>query len=91
MPTEFLLYSPNMSAKPVQVSIDTDLLHRIDADPEVQERGRSAFIRSAVDLYLTARERRKIDADLVRAYQGEADALLAEIENLLSEQSWPRD
>jgi metal-responsive CopG/Arc/MetJ family transcriptional regulator len=80
-----------MAAKPVQVSIDTDLLGRIDADPEARERGRSAFIRSAVELYLTARERREIDARLARAYQGEADALLAEIEGLLGKQSWPSD
>jgi metal-responsive CopG/Arc/MetJ family transcriptional regulator len=80
-----------MTAKPVQVSIDTELLDRIDSDPEARERGRSAFIRSAVELYLTARERREIDARLARAYQGEADALLAEIEGLLGKQSWPSD
>lgn len=80
-----------MPAKPVQVSIDTDLLSRIDADPEARERGRSAFIRSAVELYLAARERRQIDAELTRAYHGQADALLAEIEDLLAEQSWPSD
>jgi predicted RNase H-like HicB family nuclease len=32
----------------------------------------SAFIRSAVELCLIARERREIDSRLVRAYQGEA-------------------
>ena len=56
-----------------------------------RERGRSAFIRSALELYLTARERRDIDAGLTRAYRGQADALLAEIEDLLGEQSWPSD
>jgi metal-responsive CopG/Arc/MetJ family transcriptional regulator len=80
-----------MTAKPVQVSIDTDLLRRIDADPEARDKGRSAFIRSAVELYLTARERRKIDTQLARAYRGQADPLLAEIEDLLGEQSWPTD
>jgi metal-responsive CopG/Arc/MetJ family transcriptional regulator len=80
-----------MAAKPVQVSIDTDLLRRIDADPETQDRGRSAFIRSAVEIYLAARERSEIDAGLVRAYEGQADAMLAEIEDLLGEQAWPSD
>jgi len=80
-----------MTAKPVQVSIDVDLLDRIDADPEVRTRGRSAFIRSAVELYLTARERRAIDARLARAYEGRADELLTEIEDLLGEQAWPSD
>jgi len=89
--TGILLYNANMTAKAVQVSIDTDLLRRIDADPEARERGRSAFIRSAVELYLTARERREIDSRLTRAYQGQADVLLAEIEDLLGEQSWPSD
>jgi metal-responsive CopG/Arc/MetJ family transcriptional regulator len=80
-----------MTAKAVQVSIGTDLLRRIDADPEARERGRSAFIRSAVELYLTARERREIDSRLARAYQGQAVALLAETEDLVGEQSWPSD
>jgi metal-responsive CopG/Arc/MetJ family transcriptional regulator len=80
-----------MTAKPVQVSIDTDLLRRIDADPEARDKGRSAFIRSAVELYLTARERRETDTQIARAYQGQADPLLAEIEDLLGEQSWPTD
>jgi metal-responsive CopG/Arc/MetJ family transcriptional regulator len=80
-----------MAAKAVQVSIDTDLLRRIDADPEARRRGRSAFIRSAFELYLIARERREVDSRLARAYQGQADALLAEIEDLLGEQSWPSD
>ena len=80
-----------MSAKTVRVSIDTDLLRRVDADPEARARGWSAFIRSAVELYLTARERREIDSRLARAYQGEADVLLAEIADLLGEQSWPSD
>jgi metal-responsive CopG/Arc/MetJ family transcriptional regulator len=85
-----MLYDANMTAKPVQISIDTDLLDRIDADPEARDRGRSAFVRSAVELYLTARQRRDIDARFARAYQGEADAMLGEIEDLLSQQSWPR-
>ena len=91
MATGILLYSAHMSAKAVQVSIDTDLLRRIDADPEARKRGRSALIRSAVELYLAARERREIDSRLTHAYHGQADAMLAEIEDLLGEQSWPSD
>ena len=33
-----LLYDGNMSAKPVQVSLDLGLLRRIDADPETGEK-----------------------------------------------------
>ncbi len=71
--------------------MDNDLLGRIDSDPEVRDKGRSAFIRSAVRLYLKAKERREIEARLAGAYEGQADALLEEIEGLMGEQSWPSD
>lgn len=84
-------YRANMAAKPVQISIDTALLRRIDADPEAREKGRSAFVRSAVELYLTAKERQEIESRLRRAYTGQADALLGEIEDLIGDQAWPSD
>ena len=71
--------------------MDPDLLHQIDADPEAQERGRSAFIRSAVLLYLKAKERREIEAQLAQAYAGEADSLLEEVEALMDRQAWSND
>ncbi len=80
-----------MPSKPVQISLDTELLGRIDTDAETLEDGRSAFIRSAVRLYLEAKERERIDARLTRAYGTEADALLEEIEPLLGGQSWPTE
>jgi len=42
----------NTPVRPVQISMDAALLRRIDADPEVRQRGRSAFIRSAIEMYL---------------------------------------
>lgn len=84
-----MVYDTNMTAKPVQISIDTELLERIDSDPEVRRRGRSAFIRAAVQLYLEAKERRDIDLRLAKAYGGEEDTLLGEIAELLGSQSWP--
>jgi metal-responsive CopG/Arc/MetJ family transcriptional regulator len=80
-----------MAARPVQISIDSDLLDQIDTDPEVREKGRSAFIRSAVQLYLKAKERREIEARLAQAYAGEAGSLLEEVEALMGKQSWPSD
>lgn len=71
--------------------MDQDLLQKIDSDPEAQEQSRSAFVRSAIRLYLTAKERRDIEARLHRAYAGEANALLAEIEDLMRDQAWPDD
>ena len=78
-----------MPAKPIQISVDTELLGRIDRDPEVKERGRSAFIRSAVELYLEAKRRRWVDSQIQRAYRGQADAMLEEIEEIMVEQAWP--
>ena len=78
-----------MPARPVQISIDTDLLRRIDADPEVRERGRSAFIRAAVETYLRARRRREIDARIAAVYDGCADEMLEDVSDLLGEQEWP--
>jgi metal-responsive CopG/Arc/MetJ family transcriptional regulator len=84
-------YDPNMAAKPVQVSIDLDLLRRIDADPETREKGRSAFIRSAVSSYLAAKRRRDVDAAIRAAYGGAADAMEAEVADLMDAQAWPRE
>lgn len=78
-----------MSAKPVQISIDTELLRRIDHDPEARAKGRSAFVRSAVEVYLAAKERREIEAQLVKAYSGQASAMLDEVAELMVDQSWP--
>lgn len=69
--------------------MDTELLRRIDADPEARERGRSAFIRSAVEMYLRARRRREIDAQIADAYAESAEELLDEVTDLLSGQEWP--
>jgi metal-responsive CopG/Arc/MetJ family transcriptional regulator len=78
-----------MTAKAVQISLDTELLRRIDADAETRKKGRSAFVRAAVELYLEARRRRAVDAAIERAYAGKADELLDEIDDLLGSQAWP--
>lgn len=71
--------------------MEPDLLGRIDSDPEVREKGRSAFIRAAVRYYLESKRRRTIDAQLERAFAGQADAMLEEIEPLIQSQQWPSD
>jgi Protein of unknown function (DUF448). len=80
-----------MAARPVQISMEPDLLDQIDADPEAREKGRSAFVRSAVQLYLEAKKRQEIERQLAHAYAGEAGNLLEEVEALMSRQSWPSD
>ena len=87
----FLLYCPTMPARPVQISVDEELLQRIDDDPAARERGRSAFIRSAVECYLSAKERQETETRLERAYAGQADVLLLEVEDLLDGQRWPSE
>jgi metal-responsive CopG/Arc/MetJ family transcriptional regulator len=79
-----------MRTKPVQVSLDLELISRIDSDPEAQREGRSAFLRSAARLYLRAKERQLIDSAILKAYDGAADELLAEVEALMAVQSWPK-
>ena len=80
-----------MLARPVRISMDAELLRRIDADPEARQRGRSFFIRSAIEMYLRARQRREIDERLRNAYAGQADELLAEISDLMDVQEWPSE
>jgi metal-responsive CopG/Arc/MetJ family transcriptional regulator len=81
---------PNMPAQAVQISLDRDLLRRVDADPETKDVGRSGFIRSAILLYLKAKERREIDRAILSAYSGHGEELLAEIEDLPDVQAWPK-
>lgn len=78
-----------MPVKPVQISLDIKLLRRLDADPEAREKGRSAVVRNAVELYLAAKERRETDVRIARAYEGEADAMLDEVRALIGAQEWP--
>lgn len=78
-----------MGAKPVQISLDGELLRRIDRDPEAKKLGRSAFVRNAVSAYLQAKERRDIDAAIRKAYQATAEDLVDEVEELLAAQAWP--
>jgi metal-responsive CopG/Arc/MetJ family transcriptional regulator len=80
-----------MPAKPVQISIDVELLRRIDQDPETRESGRSAFVRSAVSSYLEAKRRREVDAAIRKAYADAGDAMASEIAGLMDAQAWPRD
>jgi metal-responsive CopG/Arc/MetJ family transcriptional regulator len=78
-----------MAAKPVQISIDCELLARIDRDPQTRKQGRSAFIRDAVELYLATQRRRGVDRQIAIAYGDKPRELLADTEPWLGEQAWP--
>ena len=76
----------------VQISFDVDLLHRIDRYPEARRLGRSAFVRHAVEAYLRAQERHRVDAALRRAFGGRSAAgWEREIQPLVEAQAWPED
>lgn len=83
-----MMDTPNMSAKPVQISLDRELLARIDRDPQTKKQGRSAFIRDAVELYLATKRRRQVDHDIVAAYGGKPRDLLDDVEPWIEEQAW---
>ena len=78
-----------MPTKAVLVSIDVELLRRVDAQPETRKRGRSAFVRSAIECYLRAKKRREIDEAISTAFADNADAMLDEVDVLLDAQTWP--
>ncbi len=78
-----------MSSRPVQISLDQQLLQRIDKDPQTKREGRSAFIRDAIQLYLSLKQRRAVDAQIVRAFKGQADELLDDATGMMGSQAWP--
>lgn len=79
----------DMAAKPVQISIDRELLARIDRDPQTKKQGRSAFVRDAVELYLVVKHRREVDRQIAAAFGHKSHDLLADVEAWIEEQAWP--
>ena len=55
--------------KAIQITIDERLLKQLDADPEVQRRGRSDFIRKAVEAQLKRKREGEIRAAYRRGYR----------------------
>jgi metal-responsive CopG/Arc/MetJ family transcriptional regulator len=74
--------------KAIQVSVDEDLLARLDADEEVRRDGRSAVLRRAAELYLRQRRSRAIASAYERAY-GRTPGLGPEFAEWEGEGSWP--
>jgi metal-responsive CopG/Arc/MetJ family transcriptional regulator len=79
-----------MSARSVQISLDEKLLARVDRAPLARRKGRSAFIRAALESYLASEASRAIDEAYDRGYGGKAaERALAEFGPLAAGQSWP--
>ena len=73
--------------KPIQITIDEDLLRRLDADEEVRRDGRSAVLRRAAFEYLRRKRRRAIAEAYERAYgRSSSDPAL---EGWEREGAWP--
>jgi predicted transcriptional regulator len=56
--------------KSIQITVDDDLLGRLDRDEEVRRDGRSAVFRRAAEAYLRRLEQRRIANAYRRAYGG---------------------
>ena len=74
--------------KPIQVLFDEALLAELDADGEVQKKGRSAVLRRAAAEYLRRRRRAEIATRYRMAYR-ENPGLGAEYERWEKEGRWP--
>ena len=78
-----------MPTRPNQISMDVELLKRIDADGDAKRHGRSAFLRAAASFYLAAKKRREIDHRISRAYEDRADEMIDEVAEFMDLQEWP--
>lgn len=74
--------------KAIQISIDEELLQRLDADPDVARDGRSAVLRRAVAAYLQRRDAQRIAAAYRRGY-GDSQGIGPEFEGWEKEGQWP--
>ncbi|MDE2869494.1 MAG: ribbon-helix-helix protein, CopG family [Chloroflexota bacterium] len=75
--------------KAIQVTFEEALLERLDRDPAVRERGRSAVLREAAATYLARKDAEDI-ALRYRAGYDDADALGAELAGWTREGVWPQ-
>jgi metal-responsive CopG/Arc/MetJ family transcriptional regulator len=82
-----MLYCSYMKA--IQVTLDEQLLARLDATEEARQEGRSAVLRRALAEYLARRRRSEIAEGYARAY-GEVGAV-DELAGWESEGVWPED
>ena len=76
-----------MDMKAIQVTFDEALLERLDRDPAVRERGRSAVLREAAAAYLV-RQQAEVISDRYRRGYGDAAALAAELDGWAGENVW---
>lgn len=76
--------------KAIQITLDDDLLARLDRDDEVKRDGRSAVLRRAADHYLRQRRAGAIASAYRRAYSDQA-GLDEEFAGWAKEAAWPAE
>jgi metal-responsive CopG/Arc/MetJ family transcriptional regulator len=76
--------------KTIQITMDEELLARLDRDEETKRVGRSAVLRRAVADYLKRRNHQTIAASYQRAY-GTGTGLGSEFEGWEAEGQWPKE
>ena len=72
--------------KAIQITLNSDLLAKLDADEEVKRDGRSAVLRRAAAYYLQRKRRASIAEAYRRGYGGKQDTDLA---GWPDEGAWP--
>jgi hypothetical protein len=78
-----------MPSRPVQISIDVELLKKVDRDEETKRTGRSGVVRRALEYYLEAKRRRGVDLQLRQAYGRKP--LEQDVLDVIAAQAWPED
>ena len=76
--------------KAIQITFDEALLERLDRDPSVRERGRSAVVREAAAEYLKRRDAEDIARQYRAGYRDTSD-LDDELAGWAAEGAWPDD
>ena len=76
--------------KAIQITLEEDLLRRLDADEKVKQIGRSALLRQLAREYLRRERERRIDEQYARAYRG-GDGADPQRTPWETEGEWPPD
>ena len=77
--------------KAIQITMDEELLTRLDADEQVQRLGRSAVLRQVALEYIARRKRQAVAEQYRRAYAGVAAGLGPELEAWEEQGVWPSE
>ena len=59
--------------KTIQITIDPELLHKIDNDKEAMKKDRSGFLRQAVQYYLEQKRLKSISEQYCSGYRRESE------------------